>query len=97
MNPALTSWLISPNTGELPPVEELLRPPSWHMRAACRGTGVDHFITEVGGAGRRARSLCARCEVRQECLDFALDHPDVAGIWGGTSAKERAVMRAWRS
>ncbi len=95
MNPALSSWLIAQHVGEVPPVEDLLRPPAWHLRAACRGVGVDSFISDLGGSGREARDICARCEVRGECLDFALARPDLAGIWGGTSVKERAMLRHW--
>jgi WhiB family redox-sensing transcriptional regulator len=95
MNPALSSWLIAPHVGDVPPMEELLRPPEWHRQAACRGAGVEHFISDLGGTGREARALCARCDVREPCLAFALAHPDLAGIWGGTSARERAMLRHW--
>ena len=95
MNPALSSWLIAQDVGDIPPVEQLLRPPSWHARAACRGVGVGRFIGDLGGSTRQARELCARCEVRDECLDFALSQPDLVGIWGGTSAKERVMLRHW--
>ena len=37
--------------------------------------------------------MCARCEVRGECLAFALATRQLHGIWGGTSPEERTVLR----
>ena len=56
---------------------------------------VKSFISDHGGASREARETCARCEVKRECLEFALEHPDLVGVWGGTGTKERSVMREW--
>jgi WhiB family redox-sensing transcriptional regulator len=39
------------------------------------------------------RDLCQGCTVRQECLDVALADPDLTGLWGGTTPKERKAMR----
>ena len=33
--------------------------------------------------------ICAGCPVRRECLDFALGHDQVYGIWGGTTPEDR--------
>lgn len=46
-----------------------------------------------GAAGEKARvfkakQMCARCVVRAECLDFAIDN-DCVGIWGGMDTGER--------
>jgi WhiB family redox-sensing transcriptional regulator len=40
-----------------------------------------------------AKTVCARCEVRGECLAFALATRQLHGIWGGTSPEERTVLR----
>lgn len=37
----------------------------------------------------RALEVCDRCEVRAECLNYALTHGERDGIWGGTTAKQR--------
>jgi len=78
---------------ELPGISTFLRRPAWQAKAACRGLGTADFILEVGGNGRAARTLCSSCTVRDECLAFALADPDLDGIWGGTTAKERRPMR----
>jgi len=37
--------------------------------------------------------LCRRCDVRAECLAYALADPHLVGYWGGTTERERAGMR----
>ena len=39
-----------------------------------------------------AKSLCARCPVKSECLATALDRNE-QGVWGGTTQDERRVMK----
>lgn len=73
----------------------------WRNRAACRDTDPDLFFP-VGSTGsaaeeiRAAKALCRACPVREECLEFAFEANQEAGIWGGTSEDERRKMRsAW--
>lgn len=40
-----------------------------------------------------AKAVCAGCEVRAECLQYALDNNERFGVWGGASESERAAMR----
>lgn len=40
-----------------------------------------------------AKAVCAGCEVRTECLHFALRTGQEYGVWGGTSEDERRTMR----
>lgn len=41
-----------------------------------------------------AKNLCmTACEIRLECLDYALKHNETHGIWGGMSPKERQTFR----
>ncbi len=67
---------------------------NWRARAACLSADPDLFfpISSSGPAEKqiaRAKRICARCRVRQECLDFALSHDQVYGIWGGTTPEDR--------
>jgi WhiB family redox-sensing transcriptional regulator len=56
---------------------------------------------EVGGStawsytfdAKRARSVCQSCPVKQECLDYALQYFELAGIWGGLDRKERHAIQ----
>jgi WhiB family transcriptional regulator, redox-sensing transcriptional regulator len=36
-----------------------------------------------------AKAVCAGCEVRRECLAFALRTHQVHGVWGGLTEQER--------
>jgi WhiB family redox-sensing transcriptional regulator len=37
--------------------------------------------------------VCSKCEVRLECLDFAITTRQQEGIWGGLNPKERQRLR----
>lgn len=69
--------------------------PGWHRRARCRGLGTELFIPSRGvPTVVRAKALCRECPVREECLAFALSDPELVGVWGGTTVKERSALRA---
>ena len=38
---------------------------------------------------RAAKRICAACEVRGDCLTFAVNTRQVDGIWGGATEGER--------
>jgi len=79
--------------GDAPDVEQFLRRPKWHARAACRGMGPELFVTERGQPTGPAKALCGGCAVRSECLEAGLAHPELQGVWGGTSTGERRSLR----
>ena len=60
---------------------------NWRSAGACLSADPDLFfpISSAGPGERqiaRAKMICAGCQVRQECLEFALAHDQVYGIWG---------------
>jgi WhiB family transcriptional regulator, redox-sensing transcriptional regulator len=67
----------------------------WQDKALCAQVDPEIFFPEKGGSVRDPKRVCARCEVRRECLDYALTHEDAGrfGIWGGTSERERRALR----
>lgn len=67
----------------------------WRLKAECLDADPDIFFPEVGSNGIPAKRVCARCEVRDECLQYAMDHWIEDGIWGGTSLNERERLRGW--
>ena len=62
-------------------------------RAACKGMDPDIFIIDNHSSGAKALEVCSRCEVRQECFEYAMAHPKLSGIWGGTKNKTRIILR----
>ena len=70
---------------------------SWQVKAACRGPESAVFFPPTWPERRderelreaRAKTICADCPVRAECLDFALRIREPHGIWGGRTEAER--------
>ncbi|MEV7804964.1 WhiB family transcriptional regulator [Microbispora sp. NPDC088329] len=65
----------------------------WMAQALCAETDPEAFFPDEGQRPDAGKKICRRCEVRAECLAYALDH-DETGVWGGTTEKERRRMRA---
>ncbi len=65
----------------------------WQERALCSQTDPEAFFPEKGGSTREAKRICMGCEVRDECLDYALAHDERFGIWGGLSERERRRIK----
>jgi WhiB family redox-sensing transcriptional regulator len=61
----------------------------WMESGACRDWPSEMFYPSDGAGVVRARRVCKRCAVREECLDYALKHHIAHGIWGGTSERQR--------
>jgi len=67
--------------------------PGWQERALCAETDPEAFFPEKGGSTREAKKICTGCEVRAECLEYALANDERFGIWGGLSERERRRLR----
>jgi WhiB family redox-sensing transcriptional regulator len=65
----------------------------WMDRAACATTDPDLFSPEPGGRTTAAKRICGTCEVKDECLAYALHHNLRYAIYGGLSDRERAALR----
>lgn len=73
----------------------------WRTRSACRDEDPELFfpIGTTGPAVEQtdaAKRVCIACEVREECLEFALATNQDAGIWGGLAEDERRTLRRQR-
>jgi WhiB family transcriptional regulator, redox-sensing transcriptional regulator len=67
--------------------------PGWQEQALCAQTDPEAFFPEKGGSTREAKRICSGCEVRAECLEYALANDERFGIWGGLSERERRRLR----
>jgi WhiB family transcriptional regulator, redox-sensing transcriptional regulator len=82
-----------------PPVEWADGERDWRLDAACRDVDPELFFPEPGQAPQAAaaKQVCAGCVVRGPCLQAALHGPqardDHAGIFAGTTARQRVALR----
>lgn len=80
----------------------LIIPPPWTADALCPQIDLDLFFPAKGVSAKSAKAVCAMCPVRQQCLDYALDHESGAaredkgfrpqGIYGGLAPRERLAI-----
>ena len=73
----------------------------WRDQAACRNEDPELFFP-IGTSGpallqtEKAKVVCGRCPVREQCLEWALAHGEILGVWGGTGETERHAMQRRR-
>ncbi|MGW1469133.1 WhiB family transcriptional regulator [Streptomyces sp. NPDC002308] len=71
---------------------------NWRTRAACREEDPDLFFP-IGSTGpalvqtEDAKAVCGTCPVREQCLRWALDNNQDAGVWGGLAEDERRALK----
>jgi WhiB family redox-sensing transcriptional regulator len=72
------------------------------FRGDCKGMPTDWWFPEHAPSGNEnekyesARAICAGCAVKSECLDFAISFPNLQGMWGGMSPRQRVAERRRR-
>jgi WhiB family redox-sensing transcriptional regulator len=66
---------------------------AWQADSLCAQTDPEAFFPEKGGSTRDAKKICASCDVRAQCLEYALRNDERFGIWGGLSERERRKLR----
>jgi WhiB family redox-sensing transcriptional regulator len=70
----------------------------WRHNAVCRDEDPELFFP-VGTSGLAiaqaadAKAVCGRCPVKAECLSWALNSGQDAGVWGGMSEDERRALK----
>ncbi len=75
----------------------------WHERAACSGltaySGPNDtlFFPQRGQSTDRAKAICAGCEVKTECADYAIDMGIRPGIWGNMTLRQRQRVERART
>ena len=66
---------------------------SWRDQANCKGINPDVFHPTRGEDTKAAVAICAGCIVVEQCLHYALSNSIKVGIYGGTSERQRRIMR----
>lgn len=65
----------------------------WQEQALCAQTDPEAFFPDKGGSTKEAKKVCAKCEVREPCLKYALDNDERFGVFGGLSERERRKLK----
>ncbi|WP_424935316.1 MULTISPECIES: WhiB family transcriptional regulator [Bacteria] len=90
-------WFVDPVNLGVPGVRRITSDEeeslSWQTDALCAQTDPEAFFPEKGGSTRDAKRICASCDVRGECLEYALANDERFGIWGGLSERERRKLK----
>jgi WhiB family redox-sensing transcriptional regulator len=90
-------WFVDPVRLGVPGVRSRVveeeNPLAWQTDSLCAQTDPEAFFPEKGGSTRDAKKICVSCEVRAECLEYALENDERFGIWGGLSERERRKLR----
>lgn len=73
----------------------------WMRRGSCVGEPAEFWFPIAGRPSAQiteeAKRICAGCEVRSECLDYAMRNGEHYGTWGGMTVAERRRLRRKRS
>jgi len=62
--------------------------------ALCAQVDPALWFPAKGQGNTDAKAICHHCDIEATCLAIALADPEIEGIWGGTTARERQTMRA---
>ena len=71
---------------------------TWRNRAACLDESPELFFP-IGNTGpaldqiEEAKAVCGRCEVVENCLNWAIEYGQDSGVWGGLSEEERRTLK----
>jgi WhiB family transcriptional regulator, redox-sensing transcriptional regulator len=70
---------------------------TWMARANCRGEDPALFFpigpSESRKSMKKAAKICFQCDVFFECEQYALNDPDIQGIWAATNPGHRKELR----
>lgn len=70
----------------------------WRELSACRDSDPNMFFP-IGTTGpavgmiEKAMAICVACSVKEECLQYALETNQEAGVWGGYPEDDRRRLR----
>lgn len=71
----------------------------WQLRGSCQGLNSSVFFHPDGERGSarsrradRAKAICQRCPVLEQCRRHALSAREPYGVWGGLTEEERREL-----
>lgn len=68
---------------------------SWRHQAACSRADPELFFGQPEEVRRiaKAKAVCSGCPVQNDCLIYALEKPELYGVWGGMTGEERRLLQ----
>jgi WhiB family transcriptional regulator, redox-sensing transcriptional regulator len=93
-----TEWRVAASIDDQPRRREGVSTMDWRHVAACREVDPELFFP-IGNSGpallqiEEAKQVCRRCTVLEDCLRWAIDSGQDAGVWGGMSEEERRAVK----
>lgn len=85
-----------------------IQPPTWMDNGICAGRPTEdnpigrrnygravdvRWMPDGAAAETASTRSCRGCPVINDCLNYALQHPELEGVWGGTTTAQRADLR----
>lgn len=91
-------WALVVGDGENPELDlldlfDVTEAEEWQDRALCKETDPESFFPDKGGTTREAKQTCMACEVKADCLQYALENDIRWGIWGGVAERDRRKLK----
>ena len=77
-------------------IDHFVEQDEWFASAECLGADPEIFYVEKGGSSAEAKVICKECPVEEECLEYAIEHHEHHGVWGGRSQPELRIIRRER-
>ena len=76
---------------QLPASEDWMTDPRRH----CNGIPTEVFFVSRGDSSATARAvaICEGCPCKDPCAQYGINDPQLSGVWGGLSGKERRILR----
>ena len=71
-------------------------PGPWRWEGACVGMGNEMWFPTIGQRPAEAIEVCRGCLVRRECAEYALEHNQHWGVWGGLTERQRFDVKRHR-
>ena len=68
----------------------------WVREGACQGADLSLFFPNAGTRPLEALSICARCPVRVQCAEYAMETHQHWGVWGGLTERQRFTVKRFR-
>jgi WhiB family redox-sensing transcriptional regulator len=66
-------------------------PDEWKSQGECRKVSREFFYSDKPTEIKEAIAICNFCQVRNECLDYAIANSEF-GVWGGTTERQRRLL-----